>query len=46
MRVSLSVIALCVPAAAASAAITGKVTVTADQAPLMQGKETVLTAKC
>ena len=45
MRVLLGAAVLCIVASAAQAAVIGKATVTAEQAPVMQGKDVVLTAK-
>jgi len=45
MRIVLCAAILCAVVATGQAAIIGKVTVTAEQAPVMQGKEAVLTAK-
>ena len=45
MRALLCAGILCAAVAAGHAAVIGKATVTAEQAPVMQGKDTVLTAK-
>jgi len=45
MRTTICLGIICVLSAAAHAAVIGKATVTADQAPVMSGKQTIATAK-
>ncbi len=45
MRMAMCLGIICVLGAAAHAAVIGKATVTADQAPVMSGKQVVVTAK-